>query len=264
MPNLPAIGSACTEAYRAGFGYDGAMNSFSDMTAVEIAGTAALLGDVARAAILCVLLDGRARTAGELAHAAGVTPQTASSHLGRLADAGLITVLAQGRHRYHRLANPEAAHALEALGVLAGGQKRRARVPGPRDAALREARTCYDHLAGRFGVAIADALRLAGGTIAHARDVEITAEGARRLACLGVNVASLRRDGRSLCRHCLDWSERRPHLAGAVAAQILRNALASGWVERRHDSRAVRVTPEGLRVFATSLGSGFAALAVAA
>ena len=233
------------------------MNRFSDITPVEIAGTAALLSDVARAAILCALLDGRARTAGELAYAAGVTPQTASFHLARLVDAGLIAVVPQGRHRYHRLASPAAAHTLEALGVLATGQPRRARVPGPRDAALRAARTCYDHLAGRLGVAIADALRVAGGTIAHERDVEITPEGARRLGCLGVDVASLRRDGRSLCRHCLDWSERRPHLAGPVAAQILRNALTSGWVERLTDSRAVRVTPEGRRAFTAALGSGF-------
>lgn len=240
------------------------MDRFSDITPVEIAGTAALLSDVARAAILCALLDGKARTAGELAFAAGVTPQTASSHLGRLVDAGLISVVAQGRHRYHRLASAEAAHTLEALGVLATAQPRRARVPGPRDAAMREARTCYDHLAGRFGVAIADALRVAGGTIAHDRDVEITPEGERRLACLGVEVQLLRKDRRPLCRNCLDWSERRPHLAGSVATQLLRNALASGWIERLKDSRAVRVTPEGQRVLAAALGSGFAELDAAA
>ena len=244
--------------------YGTAMDRFSDITPVEIAGAASLLSDVARASILCALLDGRARTAGELAFAAGVTPQTASSHLGRLVDAGWITVVPQGRHRYHRLSSPEAAHTLEALGVLATAQPRRARVPGPRDAALRAARTCYDHLAGRFGVAIADALRVAGGTVAHDRDVEITAEGARRLACLGVDVPALRQDRRPLCRHCLDWSERRPHLAGSVAGAILRNALAAGWLERLKDSRAVRVTPEGRRAFAAALGSGFAELDAAA
>jgi DNA-binding transcriptional ArsR family regulator len=244
--------------------YIGAMDRFSDITPVEIAGAAGLLSDVARAAILCALLDGRARTAGELAFAAGVTPQTASSHLGRLVDAGLITVVPQGRHRYHRLSSPEAAQALEALGVLATAQPRRARVPGPRDAALRAARTCYDHLAGRFGVAIADALRVAGGTVVHDRDVEITAEGVRRLACLGVDVPALRQDRRPLCRQCMDWSERRPHLAGSVAGQILCNAVASGWIERLKDSRAVRVTPEGRRAFAAALGGGFAELDAAA
>jgi len=245
-------------------GYICAMDRFSDITPVEIAGTAALLSDVARASILCALLDGRARTAGELAFAAGVTPQTASSHLGRLVDAGLIAVVPQGRHRYHRLATPEAAQMIEMLSVLATVQPRRARVPGPRDAALREARTCYDHLAGRFGVAIADALRVAGGTIVHDRDVEITPEGERRLACLGVDVRPLREERRPLCRHCLDWSERRPHLAGSVATQILRTAVAAGWIERVKDSRAVRVTPEGRRAFAAALGSNFDQLDAAA
>jgi DNA-binding transcriptional ArsR family regulator len=245
-------------------GYGPAMNRFSDITPVEIASTASLLSDVARAAILCALLDGRARTAGELAFAAGVTPQTASSHLARLVDAGLISVVPQGRHRYHRLASPEAAQTLEALGLLATGLPRRARVPGPRDAALRAARTCYDHLAGRFGVAIADALRIAGGTLVHDRDVEITSEGERRLACLGVDVRALRAERRPLCRHCLDWSERRPHLAGSMASQILHNALASGWIERLKDSRAVRITSEGRRAFAAALGSGFEELEAAA
>jgi len=244
--------------------YGGAMNRFSDITPVEIAGTAALLSDVARAAILCALMDGRARTAGELAFAAGVTPQTASSHLARLVGAGLIAVVAQGRHRYHRLAGPEAAQMLEVMGVLATGLPRRARVPGPRDAALRDARTCYDHLAGRFGVAIADALHLAGGSIVHDRDVEITPEGEQRLACLDVDVQLLRAERRPLCRHCLDWSERRPHLAGSIAAQILSNALTSGWIERLKDTRAVRVTPTGRSAFAAALGSSFEELDAAA
>jgi DNA-binding transcriptional ArsR family regulator len=234
------------------------------LSPVEIAGTAALLSDVARAAIMCALLDGRARTAGELAFAAGVTPQTASSHLARLVDAGLIAVVPQGRHRYHRLASPEAAQTLEVLGVLVTAQPRRLRVPGPRDAALRAARTCYDHLAGRFGVAIADALRITGSTVAHDRDVEVTPEGERRLSCLGIDVARLRQDRRPLCRHCLDWSERRPHLAGSVATEILRAALASGWIERLKDSRAVRVTVAGRRVFDEALGRGFEELDAAA
>lgn len=240
------------------------MDRFSDISPVEVASTAALLSDVARASILCALLDGRARTAGELAFTAGVTPQTASSHLARLADAGLIVVVPQGRHRYHRLANAEAAQTLEALGVLAAGQPRRLRVPGPRDATLREARTCYDHFAGRLGVAIADALRVAGGTVTHGRDVEITPEGERRFACLGVDVAPLRGSKRPLCRDCLDWSERRPHLAGAVAASLMHSAFDHHWVERLKDTRAVRVTPEGRRVFAEALGSGFEDLRAAA
>lgn len=240
------------------------MDRFSDISPVEVASTAALLSDVARASILCALMDGRARTAGELASTAGVTPQTASGHLARLADAGLIVVVPQGRHRYHRLATPEAAQTLEALGVLAAGQPRRLRVPGPRDAALREARTCYDHFAGRLGVAIADALRVCGGTVTQGRDVDITPEGERRFACLGVDVAALRGAKRPLCRNCLDWSERRPHLAGAVAAQLVRTALDRHWVERLKDSRAVRLTPDGRRVFAGAFGHGFMELPAAA
>jgi DNA-binding transcriptional ArsR family regulator len=236
----------------------------SDISPVELASTAALLSDVARAAILCALMDGRARTAGELACTAGVTPQTASGHLARLAYAGLIVVVPQGRHRYHRLAGTEAAQTLEALGLLAALQPRRMRVPGPRDAALREARTCYDHFAGRLGVAIADAMRAAGGTVVHGREVEITPEGERRFACLGVDVGVLRGARRPLCRHCLDWSERRPHLAGAVAAQLVQQALASGWVCRLPDTRAVRVTHEGQRAFAAALGTGFAETLAAA
>jgi DNA-binding transcriptional ArsR family regulator len=252
------------EASQRGLRYGHAMTDFSDITPVEVAATAALLSDVARAAILCALMDGRARTAGELAFTAGVTPQTASSHLARLVDAGLITVIPQGRHRYHQLASEATAHTLETIGVLATAQPRRARVPGPRDAALRAARTCYDHFAGRLGVAIADALRAAGGTIAHGRDVAITPEGERRFACLGVDVAALRASRRPLCRHCLDWSERRPHLAGAAATQLVTSALARGWVLRMKESRAVRVTPAGQRAFADALGGEFAALAVAA
>lgn len=240
------------------------MDKFFDISPVEVASTAALLSDVARAAILCALMDGRARTAGELAFIAGVTPQTASSHLGRLAEAGLIVVVPQGRHRYHRLAGGETAQTLEALGVLAAGQPRRSRIPGPRDAALREARTCYDHFAGHLGVAIADALQQAGGTIPHGRDVEITTEGERRFACLGVDVAALRAGKRPLCRHCLDWSERRPHLAGAVAAELVQVALAKDWVRRLPDSRAVRVTPDGRRALAAAFGHGFAELSAAA
>lgn len=240
------------------------MTRFFDITPVELAAAASLLSDVARASILCALMDGRARTAGELAHTAGITPQTASTHLARLVEAGLITVIPQGRHRYHQLASEDAARTVEALGVLVTGQLRRPRVPGPRDAALREARTCYDHFAGHLGVSIADALRAVGGTVVHGRDVEITPEGERRFSCLGVDIAALRSSRRPLCRHCLDWSERRPHLAGAAAVQLAKSALERGWVERLKDTRAVRLTPPGRRAFADALGVGFMELAVAA
>jgi DNA-binding transcriptional ArsR family regulator len=230
------------------------MHNFSDITPVEVAAAASLLSDVARAAIVFTLLDGRARTASELAFVAGVTPQTASGHLAKLVDAGLISVLAQGRHRYHRLANPEAAQALEALTVLAAVPHRRPRVPGPRDTALREARTCYDHFAGRLGVAIADALVANGALIAEGRDFRITADGEQRLVGVGVDLAALRSQRRPLCRACLDWSERRPHLSGAVASRLMAHCLDAGWVTRLPGSRAVRVTPNGERQLGVTLG----------
>ncbi len=233
------------------------MAHISDISPVEVAAVAALMSDAGRAAILIALLDDRARTAGELAAVAGVSPQTASSHLARLVGAGLVTMFPQGRHRYHRLANPDAAHAVEALSVVAAAPLRRPRAPGPRDLALREGRTCYDHFAGRLGVAIADALLGAGAIVAGGKAFEITEEGACRLARLEIDVAALRRGPRPLCRCCIDWSERRPHLAGAVGAALATNALRAGWVERLSNTRAVRVTRAGHAIFAEVLGLGF-------
>src|SRR5260370_39259301 len=135
---------------------------FREGRAAEVATTASVLSDPARAAILISLIDGCARTAGELAFVAGISAPTASSQLAKLVDSGLITVIPQGRHRYHRLVRPETAQALEALAVLAATSARKPRAPGPRDRALREGRTCYDHFAGRLGVALADALLAAG------------------------------------------------------------------------------------------------------
>jgi DNA-binding transcriptional ArsR family regulator len=230
------------------------MDSFSDMSPAEIAIVASVLSDPARAAILIALLDGRARTAGELAFVAGVSAPTASSHLAKLVDAGLITVIAQGRHRYHRLVRPETAQALEALTVLAATPARKPRTPGPRDIALREGRTCYDHFAGRLGVALADSLLAAGCVVEDGPDFRITDEGERRFARMGVDVPALRSERRPLCRRCIDWSERRPHLAGAVGARLTANCLAVGWVERIGDTRGVHVTDAGQRAFLDLLG----------
>ncbi len=227
---------------------------FRDVSPVEVATVAALLSDVARASMVSVLLDGRARTAGELATTAGITPQTASSHLSKLIEGGLVAVIPQGRHRYHRLAHPDAAHALEALSLLAVSPARKQRAPGPNDAALRDGRTCYDHFAGRLGVAIADTLVATGAMIEEDQSFRVTEAGAARFACLGVEVAELRRHGRPPCRWCLDWSERRPHLAGTVGARLASRSLEAGWVRRLEGSRAVRVTQAGERVFADVLG----------
>jgi DNA-binding transcriptional ArsR family regulator len=222
---------------------------------------AALAGDPARASMLHALMDGRALTASELAHVAGITPQTASGHLGRMTAVGLLGVEHQGRHRYHRLASPAVAQMMEGIMQVASAQAapRRQLTVGPRDAALRAARTCYDHLAGRLGVALADAL-VAGGHVELASDAGmVTDSGIALFARLGIEVDALRtragkRSGRVLCRPCLDWSERRPHLAGRVGAALCRHGFDKGWVRRIEGTRAVAVTPKGERMFRETLG----------
>ena len=213
---------------------------------------AALAGDPTRAGMLQALMDGRALTASELARIAGVTPQTASGHLARLTTAGLLSVEQQGRHRYHRLASPAVAQMMESIMLVASRPEptKRKLTIGPRDAALRAARTCYDHLAGRLGVALTDAL-VAGGQVELAKDGGlVTDAGMEHLRRLGIDVdpmvahsASPR--GRVLCRPCLDWSERRPHLAGAVGAALCSLSYANGWIRRLDGTRAVTVTPKG-------------------
>ena len=216
----------------------------------SLARTAALIGDPARALMLAALMDGRSRTAGELARAGGVTPQTASAHLAKLVGAGLLSIEKQGRHRYHGLASAEVSHLLEALmSVSAGVPKLPA--PGPRDLALRHARTCYDHLAGELAVHLADGW-IANGWIASdgldpdGRGWRLTAAGTRGLRALEIEPpdAALRRPA---VRACLDWSERRPHLGGQLGARVLEALLGRGWVRRRRGSRALLVSDEGER-----------------
>ena len=217
---------------------------------------AALAGDPARAGMLHALMDGRALTASELARAAGITPQTASGHLGRLAVAGLLVVEKQGRHRYHRLASPAVAHMLESIMQVAAGEgtNRPRLVVGPRDAALRAARTCYDHLAGRLGVALADAL-VEGGRIELASDGGmVTDAGIRFFSRIGIDLDSVisgsgRRSVRVLCRPCLDWSERRLHIAGTIGAALCTHSLGKGWIRRNDGTRAVTITPRGQSAF---------------
>jgi len=226
----------------------------------KFAEVAALAGDPARAGMLHALMDGRALTASELARVAGITPQTASGHLGRLAAAGLVQVQKQGRHRYHRLASPAVARMMESIMQVASGLEgmRPAPVTGPRDAALRAARTCYDHLAGRLGVALADGL-VAGGHVELASDAGlVTDAGIALFERIGVDIASLSaargKRARVLCRPCLDWSERRPHLAGAVGAALCARSLEEGWIRRIDGTRAVAITPKGQRVFREVFG----------
>ncbi len=221
---------------------------------------ASLVGDLTRAGMLHALMDGRALTVTELAQAAGVTVQTASGHLARMAAAGLVRVEKQGRHRYHRLASPVVAQMMESIMQVASGLEamRTAPVTGPRDAAMRAARTCYDHLAGRLGVALADGL-VAGGHVELAHDAGlVTDAGIALFGRIGIDVASLSagrgKRARVLCRPCLDWSERRPHLGGAVGAALCACSFEKGWIRRIDGTRAVTVTPKGHRIFREVIG----------
>ncbi len=218
----------------------------------RIAEIGALVGEPARAAMLVALMDGRALTAAELARVAGITPQTASSHLARLAGVGLLAVEKQGRHRYHRLATPDVARMLEGImqiACLEAPPPQRAVFVGPRDRAMRLARTCYDHLAGRLGVAITDAM-LERGLIQFEGDGgQLTVEGDDTLRGLGIALPDrghgARRSARPVCRPCLDWSERRAHVAGRLGAAICRHCLDEGWVRRLEGTRALDITPKG-------------------
>jgi DNA-binding transcriptional ArsR family regulator len=212
----------------------------------RIARIAELIGDRARAEMLTALLDGRALAAGELAAAAGITASTASAHLARLGDAGLVVGVRQGRHRYFRLAGPEVAQLIEALAGAAARHTGTPLRPGPRDAALREARVCYDHLAGAQAVRAADAL-IARGLLVDRDGQWSVGEGGLAWfeRTLGLDVATLRAGRRPLCRSCLDWSERRPHLAGALGAALLERVLALHWARRLEGSRVVCFTPAG-------------------
>lgn len=233
------------------------------LTTSTFARTASLVGDPARANMLAALMDGRALTASELARQAGVTPQTASGHLGRLVEAGLLAVERQGRHRYHRLASATVAHMLE--GIMAASSElipapegRAIRV-GPRDRALRRARTCYDHLAGEVAVSIADRMLERGQIEFSADGGALTEVGTSFLSGLGIDLAPpgggrRRPAGRIFCRPCLDWSERRPHVAGAVGAALCRHCFDRGWMRRIEHSRALTITPVGLRALAERFG----------
>lgn len=212
---------------------------------VDIAPVAALIADGARAAMLTALLDGRALAAGELARIAGVSAPTASSHLARLLDGGLVSVVRQGRHRYYRLAGPDVAHTLEVLAGISGRVAVRSLRQSRQARLLREARSCYDHLAGRVGVELYDALVREGHLVDADGGCLLTASGADALTELGVDVERVRRARRGFAQGCLDWSERRPHLGGALGAAVLERLLARGWLERGTMPRALRLTAAG-------------------
>jgi DNA-binding transcriptional ArsR family regulator len=206
---------------------------------------AAVIADPSRAAILDALMDGTARRASELALRAGVASSTASGHLARLVAGGLIVCQSQGRERRYRIAAPAVADAIEALARIASPVEVRSLRTAERAAAVRTARTCYDHLAGRLGVGLTEALVERGALVARDGSYDVTAAGARTLGSLGVDVAAVRSGRRSFARACLDWTERRPHLAGALGAALADALLARGWIERRPNDRGLRVTPTG-------------------
>lgn len=229
------------------------MRARASPTGPDIVRIAALIGDRARAQTLIALLSGRALTASELAQLAGITNATMSAHLSKLRGAQLVAVEAQGRHRYFRLANAEVAHLLENLMGVACRANALDRRFGPRDPALRRARVCYDHLAGELGVFVYErltqkgALQLAGG------ELQLSETGAALFVELGVDVEALRRARRVFCRACLDWSERRSHLAGALGAALLQRIVALRWASVPSGSRIVRFTPTGQRALERAL-----------
>ncbi|RVU25184.1 ArsR family transcriptional regulator [Streptomyces antnestii] len=222
--------------------------------APRLAALAALMADETRAACLLALLDGRAWTAGELARHAGVAASTASEHLGKLVAGGLLAEERQGRHRYVRLADARVAQLVEELAVFAapgGGERPRTlRAVSARDAMAR-GRTCYDHLAGRLGIALTDAL-VRGGQLGTETGFALTRQGVDLFGALGIDLA--RGGRRPAARACLDWTERRPHLAGAAGAALCSRAFDAGWVVRIGSERAVKVTPDGERAFGDALG----------
>jgi DNA-binding transcriptional ArsR family regulator len=229
------------------------------VTVNSLSEVAALMGDPARAAMLQLLMDGRAHTASELALTAGVTAQTASGHLSRMVEANLLAARAQGRNRFYRLASGEVAHAIESLMALAGTRA----APAPKSAAwrrdpdLRFCRTCYDHLAGQIGIAVTDSLTQHGHLEPNgARDWTLTPSGELFCQRLGVDLAGARRaSGRHFARQCLDWSERRPHISGALGSAIADTFFKRGWAERLRRGRTVRLTDSGRRALTSHFGT---------
>src|SRR5689334_22905802 len=233
----------------------------------DIAPAAALMADPTRAAILRALLPDRPLAAGELARMAGVSAATTSFHLAKLLDGGMIAVARQGRHRYYRLAGHEVAAAIEALGLISPALPVRSLRQSREAAALAQARTCYDHLAGRAGVELLDAMLRrrylrqepepsgrTGWADTPAARFDVTGAGAKALISFGVNVSEVRRSRRRFAGACIDWTQRRGHLNGALAAALTSRLFELGWIERGQRRRSVLVTPAGLEGLACTFG----------
>ncbi len=216
-----------------------------------IAEIAALVGDPARATMVSALLDGRPLTASELALAAHITPQTASSHLAKLTEAGVLSVVRQGRHRHFRLASPTVAGMIDGIVAVALQTRPRYRPLSRHARALSAARMCYDHLAGRLSVDLTDAFVARDYVVLDDEAAEITTAGARFFIGFGVQLPATRR---RWCRLCLDWTERRPHIAGALGVAITQRYFDLGWLERPKRGHAIIVTPPGRRGFQKTFG----------
>jgi DNA-binding transcriptional ArsR family regulator len=227
------------------------------ITGPLIAEIAALVGEPARATMLSALLDGRALTASELAYAARVTAQTASAHLAKLTEAGLLSVVRTGRHRYFRLASPKVVEMLDGIVAVALENRPRYRPLSRQARELSEARICYDHLAGRLSVDLTDFLTTHEYIVLGDEAAEITPAGARFLTEFGIDLPAPNSTRRNFCRWCLDWTERRPHLAGAVGAALTKRCFDLGWTERMKHGRAVIVTTSGKRGFLETFGISF-------
>ena len=224
----------------------------------NIARIASLLGDPARADVLTALMTDRALTATELAAIAGVTKQTMSAHLSKLLDAALVAMDRQGRHRYFRLADPDVASLLESLMGVAFRTGALRLLSSPREPALRKARICYDHLAGEFGVTAYEAL-LRHGVFELAREeLRLSDPGVAWFRRLGIDTDAAARQRRTFCRPCMDWSERRHHLAGSLGAALLSRFQDLKWAARDRNSRVIRFTPRGQRAFQDLFRTGFA------
>lgn len=220
----------------------------------DIAIVASLLGDPARANMLTAMSAGQALTAGELAREAGVTAQTASSHLAKLSAAGLIEGRKQGRHVYYALSGPDVAGVIEALSGLAARTGHTRVRTGPKEPALRRARVCYDHLAGDLGVAMLDSLTHRGMIVGAGETLVLTKDGEAFMTALGLDLGALSALRRPLCKGCLDWSVRRSHLAGSLGAALLKRFFALGWAEREAGTRIVAFSPRGLEAFREIFG----------
>jgi DNA-binding transcriptional ArsR family regulator len=225
------------------------------VAAANMVEVAALVGDTARATMLAALMGGQALTSSELAHIARISRPTASGHLGKLTNARLLTVTSKRRNRYYRIASPLVATMLESIKAVAAIEVPPRHQPrSAQDDALRFARTCYDHLAGRLGVAIADALVAKKYVALNDEGGELTASGKRFLTAFGAQLSAKSASRRIFCRPCLDWSERRYHVAGLVGAEVCRCCHDKGWLTKQRGSRALLLTPTGRRGMRAAFG----------